>query len=55
MVTAGQGEAGMPTIRHPLRFSATAARYELPPPGLDEHGEQIRRWLAGPPQEEASP
>src|SRR5262252_1077844 len=23
VVTAGQGEAGMPTIRHPLRFSAT--------------------------------
>ena len=53
---AGEGEAGMPTVRHPLRFSATAPRYKLPPPGLDEHGEEIRRWLAAPPpEEEASP
>jgi crotonobetainyl-CoA:carnitine CoA-transferase CaiB-like acyl-CoA transferase len=48
VVIAGEGEAGMPTIRNPLRFSATAPRYKLPPPGLDEHGEQIRRWLAEP-------
>ena len=46
VVLAGQGEAGMPTIRNPLRFSATPPRYTLPPPGLDEHGAQIRRWLA---------
>jgi len=55
VVTAGQGEAGMPTIRHPLRFSATAPRYELPPPGLDEHGGQIRRWLASPAEEDDGP
>jgi crotonobetainyl-CoA:carnitine CoA-transferase CaiB-like acyl-CoA transferase len=54
VVIAGDGEAGMPTIRHPLRFSATAPRYKLPPPGLDEHGEEIRRWLAAPPPEEES-
>ena len=29
----------------PITFSATPARYELPPPGLDEHGEEIRAWL----------
>jgi crotonobetainyl-CoA:carnitine CoA-transferase CaiB-like acyl-CoA transferase len=52
VVIAGEGEAGMPTVRHPLRFSATAPRYQLPPPGLDEHGEEIRRWLADPPPEE---
>ena len=46
VVIAGQGEAGMPTIRNPLRFSATPPRYTLPPPGLDEHGEEIRRWLS---------
>jgi crotonobetainyl-CoA:carnitine CoA-transferase CaiB-like acyl-CoA transferase len=46
VVIAGQGEAGMPTIRNPLRFSATPPRYTLPPPGLDEHGAEIRRWLA---------
>jgi crotonobetainyl-CoA:carnitine CoA-transferase CaiB-like acyl-CoA transferase len=46
VVIAGQGEAGMPTIRNPLRFSATPPRYTLPPPGLDEHGAEIRRWLS---------
>jgi len=55
VVIAGEGEAGMPTIRHPLAFSATGPRYKLPPPGLDEHGEEIRRWLAAPPEEETSP
>jgi len=56
VVIAGEGEAGMPTVRHPLTFSVTAPRYKLPPPELDEHGEEIRRWLAAPPPgEEASP
>jgi crotonobetainyl-CoA:carnitine CoA-transferase CaiB-like acyl-CoA transferase len=54
VVTAGQGDSGMPTIRNPLRFSVTAPRYKLPPPGLDEHGEEIRRWLAAAPEEESS-
>ncbi|SFR25986.1 Crotonobetainyl-CoA:carnitine CoA-transferase CaiB [Lentzea waywayandensis] len=35
----------VPTTRHPIRFSETPAVYELPPPGLDEHGEELRRWL----------
>jgi crotonobetainyl-CoA:carnitine CoA-transferase CaiB-like acyl-CoA transferase len=47
VVIAGQGDAGMPTIRNPLRFSDTPPRYTLPPPALDEHGDEIRRWLAG--------
>ncbi|MEV6235196.1 CoA transferase [Lentzea sp. NPDC051838] len=36
---------GMPTTRHPIRFSETPAVYALPPPGLDEHGEELRAWL----------
>ena len=36
---------GYPGVRNPITFSATPARYELPPPGLDEHGEEIRAWL----------
>ncbi|HEX5113966.1 MAG TPA: CoA transferase [Pseudonocardiaceae bacterium] len=36
---------GMPTTRHPIRFSATPASYELPPPALDEHGAELREWL----------
>ncbi|GIG50843.1 CoA transferase [Dactylosporangium siamense] len=39
-------EAGaVPGIRNPITLSATPPRYELPPPGLDEHGEEIRQWL----------
>jgi crotonobetainyl-CoA:carnitine CoA-transferase CaiB-like acyl-CoA transferase len=36
---------GMPTTRHPIRFSETPAVYELPPPELDEHGDELRAWL----------
>jgi crotonobetainyl-CoA:carnitine CoA-transferase CaiB-like acyl-CoA transferase len=49
VVLAGTGDAAVPGIRNPLRFSSTAARYDLPPPGLDEHGAQIRAWLEGDP------
>jgi crotonobetainyl-CoA:carnitine CoA-transferase CaiB-like acyl-CoA transferase len=41
VVTVG----GVPGIRNPITFSSTPAGYELPPPGLDEHGEEIRAWL----------
>jgi crotonobetainyl-CoA:carnitine CoA-transferase CaiB-like acyl-CoA transferase len=46
VVLAGQGDSAVPTIRHPLEFSASRPRYDLAPPALDEHGEQIRAWLA---------
>ncbi len=46
VLLAGHGDDAMPTIRHPLTFSATAPRYDLPPPALDEHGDEIRAWLA---------
>jgi crotonobetainyl-CoA:carnitine CoA-transferase CaiB-like acyl-CoA transferase len=49
VVTAGEGEGAMPTVRHPVIYSATPPSYPLPPPALDEQGEQIRAWLAGPP------
>jgi crotonobetainyl-CoA:carnitine CoA-transferase CaiB-like acyl-CoA transferase len=45
---AGQGDAARSTVRHPLTFSATPPRYDLAPPGLDEHGDEIRAWLASP-------
>ena len=35
-------------MRHPITFSATPASYRLPPPALDQHGAEIRRWLAAP-------
>ncbi|SCL35063.1 Crotonobetainyl-CoA:carnitine CoA-transferase CaiB [Micromonospora nigra] len=37
---------GVPGVRHPVAFSDTPPRYDLPPPGIDEHGEQLRAWLA---------
>jgi crotonobetainyl-CoA:carnitine CoA-transferase CaiB-like acyl-CoA transferase len=46
VVLVGEGDDAMPSIRNPLRFSATPPRYELPPPRLDEHGEEIRAWLS---------
>jgi crotonobetainyl-CoA:carnitine CoA-transferase CaiB-like acyl-CoA transferase len=48
VVEAGEGERAMPTTRHPIRFSATPADYRLPPPDLDEHGAELRKWLATP-------
>ena len=48
VVEVGAGERAVPTIRNPIRFSRNAARYELPPPELDEHGAELRRWLADP-------
>jgi crotonobetainyl-CoA:carnitine CoA-transferase CaiB-like acyl-CoA transferase len=46
---------GVPSVRHPIRFSATPADYRLPPPELDEHGAQVRAWLSAPssPEETA--
>ena len=43
---AGEGERALPMARHPITFSATPARYALPPPELDEHGAELRKWLA---------
>ncbi|HET9170890.1 MAG TPA: CoA transferase [Actinospica sp.] len=41
----------VPTVRNPIRFSQTPARYDLAPPGLDEHGAEIRAWLGFPATE----
>jgi len=49
VIAAGDGPAGVPTVRHPIDFSATPPSYPLPPPALDEHGDQVRAWLAAPP------
>jgi crotonobetainyl-CoA:carnitine CoA-transferase CaiB-like acyl-CoA transferase len=48
IVTAGEGAAGIPGIRNPITLSATPPDYPLPPPTLDEHGAEVRAWLAGP-------
>jgi crotonobetainyl-CoA:carnitine CoA-transferase CaiB-like acyl-CoA transferase len=47
VVTVGEGAAAVPAVRNPIRFSETPPDYRLPPPTLDEHGAEIRKWLAG--------
>ena len=51
VVVVGQGDAAVPSVRNPIRMSATPPDYRLPPPSLDEHGAEIRRWLATPGKE----
>lgn len=46
VVVVGEGDRAVPTTRHPIRFSASPAAYRLPPPGLDEHGAELRAWLS---------
>jgi crotonobetainyl-CoA:carnitine CoA-transferase CaiB-like acyl-CoA transferase len=45
VVEVGEGDRAVPTTRHPIRFSATPVSYALPPPELDEHGAELRKWL----------
>ncbi len=45
VVQIGDGEAMVPSVRSPITFSETPVDYRLPPPGLDEHGTEIREWL----------
>ena len=45
VVVVGDGASGVPSVRNPITFSSTPADYRLPPPALDEHGDEIRRWL----------
>ena len=47
----GYGALGMlwePGHDLPIGFSQTPVDYRLPPPSLDEHGEEIRAWLSDP-------
>ncbi|MFI5694472.1 CaiB/BaiF CoA transferase family protein [Kribbella sp. NPDC051586] len=47
VVTVG----GIPGVRNPITFTGNsggadgAASYRLPPPSLDEHGAELRKWL----------
>ena len=38
---------GVSTVRSPLGLRGTPPATRLPPPHLDEHGDEIRSWLAG--------
>jgi crotonobetainyl-CoA:carnitine CoA-transferase CaiB-like acyl-CoA transferase len=41
---------GVPTVRNPIRLSATPVTYRYPPPTLDGDSAEIRSWLAEEPQ-----
>jgi crotonobetainyl-CoA:carnitine CoA-transferase CaiB-like acyl-CoA transferase len=38
---------GVPLVAPPLRLDGLRPAVRLPPPALDEHGDEIRAWLAG--------
>jgi crotonobetainyl-CoA:carnitine CoA-transferase CaiB-like acyl-CoA transferase len=42
------GDHRIPSVRNPIRLSTTPPDYRYPPPTLDEHGADIRRWLQTP-------
>jgi len=48
VVRPGEGDKAVPSVRNPITFSDSPARYDLPPPTLDEHGEELRAWLSSP-------
>jgi crotonobetainyl-CoA:carnitine CoA-transferase CaiB-like acyl-CoA transferase len=52
IVEVGEGERAVPTTRNPIRFSETPAAYRLPPPELDEHGVELRKWLTTPQEDD---
>ncbi len=49
IVEVGAGDAGVPMIRHPISFSRTPPRHDLPPPALGQDNQQIRAWLSQTP------
>ncbi len=49
IVDVGETGASVPMIRNPITFSRSQNRYELPPPRINQDGEEIRAWLAGEP------
>lgn len=55
VVEVGEGDQAVPSIRNPIRFSETPPDYRRPPPSLDEHGPEIRAWLAQPRPTEETP
>jgi crotonobetainyl-CoA:carnitine CoA-transferase CaiB-like acyl-CoA transferase len=48
VVRVGDENSAVPSVRNPITFSESPARYDLPPPALDEHGAQLRAWLSAP-------
>ncbi|NBU96030.1 MAG: CoA transferase, partial [Actinobacteria bacterium] len=45
-VRVGDADRGVDLVRNPIGFSGSEIRYDLPPPRLGEHSDEIRAWLA---------
>jgi crotonobetainyl-CoA:carnitine CoA-transferase CaiB-like acyl-CoA transferase len=41
------GAHRVPLVAPPLRLDGERPEVRLPPPELDEHGDEIRAWLRG--------
>jgi crotonobetainyl-CoA:carnitine CoA-transferase CaiB-like acyl-CoA transferase len=48
VVEVGAGADAIPMVQNPITFSATPARYELPPPALGQDNDTVRDWLSRP-------
>jgi len=46
---AAVGPGRIPQVRSPLRLSATPVRPPVAPPRLGQHNDDVRAWLAAPP------
>jgi crotonobetainyl-CoA:carnitine CoA-transferase CaiB-like acyl-CoA transferase len=45
-VTVGEGVDAVDVVRNPIDFSVTPPHYQLPPPRLGEHSDELREWLS---------
>ena len=54
-VEVGEGERAVTLVRNPITFSAADLRYELPPPELGEHTDEIKSWLRASVDESGRP
>lgn len=45
VVEVGSGDRAVPGVRHPLKFNTVQPRYDLAPPELGEHTEEVKNWL----------
>jgi crotonobetainyl-CoA:carnitine CoA-transferase CaiB-like acyl-CoA transferase len=46
VVDVGPDGTSVRSVRNPITLSESPPAYRLPPPTLDEHGAEIRRWLS---------
>ena len=46
-IAVGEGDRKVDLIRNPITFSEGEISYDLPPPQLGEHSDEIREWLKG--------